>query len=32
MGNQQFHREKGVYGNSLMYFHPPSTAALEQLF
>lgn len=32
MGNQQFHREKGVYGNSLMYFHTPSTAALEQLF
>lgn len=32
MSNQQFHREKGVHGNSLMHFHTPSTAALEQLF
>ncbi|MGI6011903.1 MAG: hypothetical protein ACOX8H_10480 [Ruminococcus sp.] len=26
------HREKGVYGNSTMVFHTPSTAALENLF
>ncbi|MGI6010051.1 MAG: AraC family transcriptional regulator [Ruminococcus sp.] len=32
MGNLQFHHEKGVYGNSLMYFHTPSTTALDYLF
>lgn len=27
-----FYQEKGVYGNSVMHFHTPSTAALEYLF